>query len=53
MAPTYEDAKAQLIYRYCSKSRQVRAQQVLEALRLRKICKEDECSHEKGIAHIK
>jgi hypothetical protein len=41
-APTYEDAKAQLISRYCSKSRQVRAQQILDVLRLRNICKEDE-----------
>jgi hypothetical protein len=52
-ASTYEDAKEQLISRYCSMSRQVRAQQILEALRLRKVCKEDECSQEKGLVHIK
>jgi hypothetical protein len=52
-APTYENAKAQLVSRYCSKSRQVHAQQILEALRLHKVCKEDECSQEKGLAHIK
>jgi hypothetical protein len=52
-APTYDDAKSQLISRYCSKFRQVRAQQILEVLRLRKICKKDECSQEKGLARIK
>jgi hypothetical protein len=51
--PTYEDAKAQLISRYCSKSCQVRTQQILEALWLRKACKEDYCSQEKGLNHIK
>jgi hypothetical protein len=52
-APTYEDVKIQLISCHCSKSRQIRAQQILEALQLRKFCKEDEYRQELGLADIK
>jgi hypothetical protein len=36
-AVTFEDAKGQLISHFCSKSRQVRAQQILETLRVRNV----------------